>query len=154
MKVALVTGGGSGIGRAVAHKFVEDGMTVMLAGRRRDKLEETRSGASDPERVVSLPCDVTDPDSVASAFSEIEQRFGRLDVVFNNAGVSTPGALPDEMLLDDWNRVINTNLNGVYLVARSAFALMRKQTPQGGRIINNGSISAQVPRPGAIAYAA
>jgi len=152
MSIAMVTGAGSGIGRVVARKLIDDGFTVLLVGRRKDKLQETADGASDENRAVPFACDVTEPASVETLFSFVEDRFGRLDVLFNNAGISAKGALPDELSIEDWTRVISTNLTGVYLVARGAFSLMRRQLPQGGRIINNGSVSSYVPRPHAIAY--
>lgn len=154
MKIAMVTGAGSGIGRVVAQRFVADGYTTVLVGRRRDKLEETASLCADPPRAVPIACDVSDAASVEALFGEVGSRFGRLDVVFNNAGTNAPGKLPDELDVADWTRVVATNLTGVFLVARSAFGMMRRQDPQGGRIINNGSVSAAAPRPNSIAYTA
>lgn len=153
MKIALVTGAGSGLGKVVSLKLVSDGYHVILVGRGRDNLEATAAKAQAGNTTV-IPCDVSDPASVDRLFAEINERFGRLDVVFNNAGITAPGVLLDELAVDDWMRVIGTNLNGVFLIARGAFAIMRKQDPQGGRIINNGSISAHVPRPNSIAYTA
>jgi NAD(P)-dependent dehydrogenase (short-subunit alcohol dehydrogenase family) len=153
MKVAMVTGAGSGIGRVVSHKLVSDGYQVVLVGRGRDKLEAT-AAASEAGKTAVMPCDVGDAAAVDRLFSEVKQRFGRLDVVFNNAGISAPGVLLDELPVEDWSRVIATNLTGVFLIARGAFGLMRRQDPQGGRIINNGSVSAHAPRPNSIAYTA
>lgn len=147
-KIALVTGAGSGIGRAVALGLLNDGWHVVLAGRRSEPLHalvaeaETRG-----QTALSVPTDVSDPDSVQALFGAIEDTFGRLDLLFNNAGVNAPAVPMDELPLDKWFSVINTNVTGVFLCARSAFGLMRRQSPQGGRIINNGSISAHTPRP-------
>ena len=140
----VVTGAGSGIGRASARAFIAAGWQVTLMGRREAALIETAAGH--PARI--LPCDVRDQDSVATAFAEIP----RLDVLFNNAGISAPAAPIDEISLDDWQNVSATNITGMFLCARAAFGIMRRQTPQGGRIINNGSISAHVPRPGSAPY--
>ena len=140
----VVTGAGSGIGRASARAFIAAGWQVTLMGRREAALIETAAGH--PARI--LPCDVRDQDSVARAFAEIP----RLDVLFNNAGISAPAAPIDEISLDDWQNVSATNITGMFLCARAAFGIMRRQTPQGGRIINNGSISAHVPRPGSAPY--
>jgi NAD(P)-dependent dehydrogenase (short-subunit alcohol dehydrogenase family) len=153
MKVAMVTGAGSGIGRVVSHKLAADGYHVVLVGRGREKLEAT-AAATEAGQTSVMPCDVGDAAAVERLFAAVEERFGRLDVVFNNAGVNAPGVLLDELSVEDWSRVIATNLTGVFLIARAAFGLMRRQEPQGGRIINNGSVSAQVPRPNSIAYTA
>jgi NAD(P)-dependent dehydrogenase (short-subunit alcohol dehydrogenase family) len=147
-KIALITGAGSGIGRAVALGLLNDGWSVVLAGRRAEPLNtlvaeaETRG-----QTALAVPTDVSDPDSVQALFTTIEARFGRLDLLFNNAGVNAPAMPMDELPLDKWFSVLNTNVTGVYLCARAAFGLMRRQSPQGGRIINNGSISAHTPRP-------
>lgn len=147
-KIALVTGAGSGIGRATALGLLNDGFSVVLAGRRAEPLQalvaeaETRG-----QTAMAVPTDVSDPVSVEALFATIEHRFGRLDVLFNNAGVNAPAVPMDELPLDKWFSVINTNVTGVFLCARAAFGLMRRQSPQGGRIINNGSISAHTPRP-------
>lgn len=151
-KVAIVTGAGGGIGRVTARRLAEDGYHVVLVGRRRDKLEETASSLADGQ-ATPMPCDVTNPAAVDTLFAAVENRWGRLDVVFNNAGISLSAA-PDACAVEDWQRVIDTNVTGVFLIARGAFGLMRRQNPQGGRIINNGSVSAHVPRPNAIAYTA
>lgn len=145
MKTIIVTGAGSGIGRATAQTFLTQGWRVGLLGRRADKLAETADGH--PNAVI-LPCDVTDPAAVEATFAS----FGHLDVLFNNAGMSAKGAPIDEIPVDTWLAVCNTNITGMFLCARAAFGQMRHQSPQGGRIINNGSISAQVPRPGSTPY--
>jgi NAD(P)-dependent dehydrogenase (short-subunit alcohol dehydrogenase family) len=144
----LITGAGSGIGRATATAFLAAGWQVALMGRREAALVETAAGHD----ALILPCDVTDPAAVDAAFATLKARFGRLDVLFNNAGISLPGAPIDEIAVDDWLRLSQTNITGMFLCARAAFGLMRHQTPQGGRIINNGSISAHVPRPGSAPY--
>jgi NAD(P)-dependent dehydrogenase (short-subunit alcohol dehydrogenase family) len=146
-RVALVTGAGSGIGRAVARGLLEAGYAVVLAGRRRDALEETAAGDA---RATVVPADVTDPESVRALFAGLE----RLDLLFNNAGVFGPARPVDELALEDWNAVVATNLTGAFLCAREAFRLMKAQDPRGGRIVNNGSLSAHVPRPNAVAYTA
>ena len=144
-RVALVTGAGSGIGRAVAHGLLEAGYRVVLAGRRAEALEETRAGH---DQAIVAPADVTDPESVRTLFSGLD----RLDVMFNNAGTFGPSAPIEDFGRDEWNAVVATNLTGAFLCAQAAFRLMKAQDPRGGRIINNGSISSQVPRPNAVAY--
>ena len=147
-KIALVTGAGSGVGRVTAIALLNDGWTVVLAGRRADPLQSLQAEATARgQTALAVPTDVTRPESVEALFSTIESRFGRLDLLFNNAGVNAPAVPMDELPLDKWFSVINTNVTGVFLCARAAFGLMRRQTPQGGRIINNGSISAHTPRP-------
>jgi NAD(P)-dependent dehydrogenase (short-subunit alcohol dehydrogenase family) len=150
--VALVTGAGSGIGRASVLALLADGWRVALMGRRREALEETvaRSGAADSAMVMT--CDVADATAVDAAFKAVVGRFGRLDMLFNNAGTNVDSKTIDELTVDEWNTVISVNLNGAFLCARAAFAQMRGQQPQGGRVINNGSISAHVPRPGSVPY--
>ncbi|MBR8274523.1 SDR family oxidoreductase [Burkholderia cenocepacia] len=154
-KFAAITGAGSGIGRAAAIALAQAGFTVALLGRTEASLSETqdaiRAGGGDAQ---VFPVDVTDEASVDHAFAQIAQRFGRLDVLFNNAGRNAPVVALDEYELDVWNSVVATNLTGVFLCARAAWRLMKTQTPQGGRIINNGSISAHAPRPDTIAYTA
>ncbi len=153
--IALVTGAGSGVGRLSAMALLEDGWTVVLAGRRAEPLQALAAEASARgQRAVPVPADVTDPASVQALFDTIEREFGRLDLLFNNAGVNAPAVPMDELPLDAWFNVINTNVTGVYLCARAAFGLMRRQSPQGGRIINNGSISAHTPRPYTAPYTA
>ncbi len=150
--VALVTGAGSGIGRASAVALLADGWRVALLGRRRETLEETASRSGAAARALVAPCDVSDPAAVEAAFAATVGRFGRLDMLFNNAGTNTASKTIDELTVDEWNTVISVNLHGAFLCARAAFARMRGQEPQGGRIINNGSISAHVPRPGSVPY--
>lgn len=144
----LITGAGSGIGRATARAFIDRGWQVALLGRRRAALEET-AGETD---ALILAADAGAPDEVEAAFTEVERRWGRLDVLFNNAGVALPGAPIDEIAVEDWLRLERVNITGMFLCARAAFGLMRRQQPQGGRIINNGSISAHAPRPGSAPY--
>jgi NAD(P)-dependent dehydrogenase (short-subunit alcohol dehydrogenase family) len=146
MPTILVTGAGSGIGRATAHVFLAAGWDVAVLGRRADALRETA------DQALILPCDVTDPAQVDAAFATITAKMGRLDVLFNNAGQSLKAAPIDEIPVEDWLRVNAVNITGMYLCARAAFGMMRHQMPQGGRIINNGSISAHVPRPGSAPY--
>lgn len=148
-KVIAVTGASAGIGRAVAELFLDRGWTVAALARRADPLEDL---ARAHERAIALPCDVTDEAAVAGAFAQIVDRAGRLDVLFNNAGAFGPSGPIDEISLDDWRAVLDVNLTGMFLCARAAFAQMRRQDPAGGRIINNGSISAHVPRPGSVCY--
>ena len=147
-KSILITGAGSGIGRATARIFIANGWRVALMGRRADPLRDTAQ-ASD---ALILPADVTDPDQVSAAFATLKSRWGHLDVLFNNAGMSAPAAPIDEIPVDQWLAVNNVNITGMFLCARVAFGQMRHQSPQGGRIINNGSISAHVPRPGSAPY--
>jgi NAD(P)-dependent dehydrogenase (short-subunit alcohol dehydrogenase family) len=155
MKIALVTGAGSGIGRACALALLAEGWAVALVGRRADALQETATLASaNASHALPLPCDVADDAQVTAAFDAVKTRFGRLDLLFNNAGGGLGGKTPDEVTPADWRRVVDVNLNGAFYCLSNAFRLMRHQTPMGGRIINNGSISAYVPRPGSIAYTA
>lgn len=148
-KTAFVTGAGSGVGRASAQALVQAGWRVAIAGRRREPLEETAGGS---DAFLVLPMDVADPLAVAAAFAQLEAEWGRLDVLFNNAGGGTPATTPDELSIEQWQSVVGANLNGSFYCAREAFRIMRAQSPQGGRIINNGSISAHAPRPGSVAY--
>jgi NAD(P)-dependent dehydrogenase (short-subunit alcohol dehydrogenase family) len=148
-KTAVITGAGSGIGRQTAQSFLDNGYRVALVGRREDQLRETADGRDD---VVILPCDVGRPESVVAAFEEVYSRWGYLNVLFNNAGIGSPSKLIDDTSVDTWLAMVNTNLTGSFLCAREAFRIMRNQRPQGGRIINNGSISAQTPRPGSVPY--
>ena len=153
--VALVTGAGSGVGRLTAIALLNDGWTVVLAGRRAEPLQALAAEAAERgQPAMAAPTDVTDPASVQALFDTIEREFGRLDLLFNNAGVNAPAVPMDELPLDKWFNVINTNVTGVFLCARAAFGLMRRQSPQGGRIINNGSISAHTPRPFTAPYTA
>ncbi|MEQ9694270.1 SDR family oxidoreductase [Shimia sp. SDUM112013] len=149
MKSVLVTGASSGIGRAAAEEFLQDGWRVGVVARRADRLAEL---ASAHDNVVVLPADVTDPAAMKAAFSEFVSEAGRLDVLFNNAGMFGPSAPIDEIGLDDFEAVMNVNVRGMFICAQLAFQQMRKQAPQGGRIINNGSLSAHNPRPGSVCY--
>lgn len=144
----LITGAGSGIGRATARRFIASGWRVALMGRQRATLEETADGAE----ALILPGDVGEPGEVDAAFATLESRWRRLDVLFNNAGISVKAAPIDEIPIEDWLRLERVNITGMFLCARAAFGLMRRQRPQGGRIINNGSISAHAPRPGSAPY--
>lgn len=154
-KVALVTGAGSGIGRAVAHALLQDGFSVVYTGRRREPLERAivESGAP-AERTLVVPSDVTLPESVDALFAALLSRFGRLDLLFNNAGVGAPAVPLEELSYAHFRAALDTNLTGAFLCTQHAFRLMKSQTPRGGRIINNGSISAHTPRPFSVAYTA
>jgi NAD(P)-dependent dehydrogenase (short-subunit alcohol dehydrogenase family) len=151
-RVALVTGAGSGIGRATAVALAAAGWKVVLAGRRRELLEETANCAG--VGCLALPTDLTQPASVDVLFAAIRDRFGRLDLLFNNAGLNLPGVSIVDMTFDQWKSIVDINLNGAFLCAQGAFRLMKDQTPRGGRIINNGSISAHTPRPDSAPYTA
>lgn len=150
-KIALVTGGGSGVGRNAALALAETGFTVVVTGRRADALDETISAAKN-DNVHAITCDVCSEPSVDNLFGTIQEQFGRLDVVFNNAGNNVPSTNFGSLELKDWKTVIDVNLTGAFLIANRAYRMMRDQSPQGGRIINNGSISAHVPRPGSAPY--
>jgi NAD(P)-dependent dehydrogenase (short-subunit alcohol dehydrogenase family) len=151
-RVALVTGAGSGIGHASAIALAEAGFTVVLAGRRRERLEAAAAKAG--PNAVALTCDVRDEAAVTALFAEIESRFGRLDLLFNNAGVGAPPVPLEDLTVEQWAAVVETNLTGAFLCTRGAFRLMKRQSPRGGRIINNGSLSASVPRPHSAPYTA
>jgi NAD(P)-dependent dehydrogenase (short-subunit alcohol dehydrogenase family) len=154
-KVALVTGAGSGIGRAAAHALLAAGWSVVLAGRRADALDAAvRESGAPAARALAVPADVTDPVSVKNLFARAREAFGRLDLLFNNAGVTAPPVPFDELTPEAWRAVVDTNLTGVFLCAQEAFRVMKAQTPRGGRIINNGSISAHAPRPHSAPYTA
>jgi NAD(P)-dependent dehydrogenase (short-subunit alcohol dehydrogenase family) len=146
--IAVVTGAGSGIGRAAAQALLAEGWSVVAAGRRQEPLEETVAGYEDG---VAVPTDVTSPESVGALFARATEHFGRVDLLFNNAGMGAPGPVA-ELELEAWQRVVDTNVTGTFLCAQAAFRAMAAQEPRGGRIINNGSISAYTPRPFAIAY--
>jgi NAD(P)-dependent dehydrogenase (short-subunit alcohol dehydrogenase family) len=154
-KVALVTGAGTGIGKAVALALMREGYAVTLAGRRADKLEETAAeGKSTNGKSLVVPTDVSDPAAVKAVFARTRETFGRLDVLFNNAGIGAPAMPLEDLPLETWKKVVDTNLTGMFLCTQEAIRLMKAQDPRGGRIINNGSISAHTPRPGAVAYTA
>jgi NAD(P)-dependent dehydrogenase (short-subunit alcohol dehydrogenase family) len=146
-----VTGAGSGIGRAVAQGLLQAGWSVVLAGRRAEALAETASGTP-AERALAVATDVTRTDSVRHLFAQAHGKFGRLDLLFNNAGIGAPAMPLEDLPLEKWREVVDTNLTGAFLCTQEAFRLMKQQAPRGGRIINNGSISAHVPRPQAVAY--
>jgi NAD(P)-dependent dehydrogenase (short-subunit alcohol dehydrogenase family) len=155
VKVAIVTGAGSGIGRAVSLALLAAGWSVVLAGRRAEQLDETASLASDAtSRALACPTNVADPASVTALFEATKARFGRLDLLFNNAGTGAPPVPLEELSIDQWRRVVDINLTGAFLCTQGAFRLMKDQSPQGGRVVNNGSISAHVPRPRSVAYTA
>jgi NAD(P)-dependent dehydrogenase (short-subunit alcohol dehydrogenase family) len=149
-RYAVVTGAGSGVGRAVATALLQNGYAVALAGRRQDALEETAQLAGGESLVV--PTDVSKPDEVQALFNKVASEFGRLDVLFNNAGTGSPATNFGDVTFEQWSNVINVNIHGMFLCANAAFRMMRDQSPQGGRIINNGSLSATVPRPGSAPY--
>ena len=152
-KIALVTGAGSGIGRQVAIALCEAGYAVTLAGRREEPLKETAALAGESgSRTLVVPTDVSVPSSVSALFHKTREEFGRLDVLFNNAGVNAPGIPMEDLSIDQWKTVVDINLTGVFLCAQQAIKLMKSQKPKGGRIINNGSISAHVPRPNSAPY--
>ena len=152
-KIALVTGAGSGIGKGCATALLKAGWQVVFTGRRADALQAAIDEAGEiGQHGVALPCDVSNEAAVAELFGTIAKRFGRLDLLFNNAGVFTPPATPDELTASSWRAAVDVNLNGAFFCLSDAFKLMRTQSPQGGRIINNGSISAHAPRPGSMAY--
>jgi NAD(P)-dependent dehydrogenase (short-subunit alcohol dehydrogenase family) len=152
-RVAVVTGAGSGVGRAASLALLAEGYSVVLAGRRADALAETLALAGDrSSHGLATPTDVTEPKSVAALFAATQQKFGRLDLLFNNAGGNVPSTNFGDLTWDQWRHVMKVNLDGAFLVANAAFRMMRDQTPQGGRIINNGSISAHAPRPGSAPY--
>jgi NAD(P)-dependent dehydrogenase (short-subunit alcohol dehydrogenase family) len=154
-KVAIVTGAGSGIGRAVAHALLDEGYAVALAGRRQEALEETAREPGFPDgRALVVSTDVRDPSSVEALFARTRDRFGRVDLLFNNAGTSIPPTPIEDLTVEQWQSVVDTNLTGMFLCTREAFRVMKDQEPRGGRIVNNGSISAQVPRPHTAPYAA
>lgn len=152
-KVAVVTGAGSGIGKAVTLALLDAAYDVVLVGRRQSALEQVAAEANVSGSVLIAPCDIRDPLAVEKLFGTVAEKFGRLDFLFNNAGTGTRGPLED-IRFDDWQRVVDTNLTGAFLCTQHAFRLMKSQTPQGGRIINNGSISAHAPRPDSVPYTA
>jgi NAD(P)-dependent dehydrogenase (short-subunit alcohol dehydrogenase family) len=153
-KVAIVTGAGSGIGKAVALALLKEGYSVALAGRRKDRLDEAVQESGAGPRALAVPTDVADPEAVRSLFARTKETFGRLDLLFNNAGVGTPPIPTEDLDVRMWKTVVDTNLTGAFLCAQQAIKLMKAQDPRGGRIINNGSISAYAPRPNSAAYTA
>jgi NAD(P)-dependent dehydrogenase (short-subunit alcohol dehydrogenase family) len=153
-KVAMVTGAGSGIGKAVALALLRDGYRVALAGRRREPLERTAAESDHARQALVVPTDVSVAESVQGLFNAVKKSFGRLDLLFNNAGIFIPGAEIDALSVEQWQAVVDINLTGSFLCAREAFRMMKAQDPRGGRIINNGSISAHAPRPNSVAYTA
>jgi NAD(P)-dependent dehydrogenase (short-subunit alcohol dehydrogenase family) len=153
-KVAIVTGGGSGIGKATALALLADGWRVALAGRRQDALEQVVAEAGAAGRALAVATDVTDPASVEALFAATVKQWGRVDLLFNNAGVGTAAIPLEDLPLEQWKKVVDTNLNGMFYGIQQAFRVMKSQSPMGGRIINNGSISAHAPRPHSIAYTA
>ena len=154
-KVAIVTGAGSGIGKASALALMKEGYAVVFAGRRKDMLEKAAAeGQGTPGRSLVVPTDVGNPEAIRALFAKTKETFGRLDVLFNNAGGGAPPVLLEDLTYEQWMTVVNANLSGVFLCTQEAFKAMKSQEPRGGRIINNGSISAQVPRPNSAAYTA
>ena len=154
LKTAIVTGASSGIGRACAQALVAEGWQVAFVGRRAEALAEAVQSSADAQRALAVPADVGDPASVAALFETVKTRFGRIDLLFNNAGVSSMSALLEDLPFEEWQASVAANLTGTFLCTQQAFRLMKAQTPMGGRIINNGSISAYAPRPNSVAYTA
>jgi NAD(P)-dependent dehydrogenase (short-subunit alcohol dehydrogenase family) len=154
-KVAVVTGAGTGIGKAVALALMKDGYAVVLAGRRKDKLEEAAAeGKSTASKSLVVPTDVSDPNEIKALFAKTKETFGRLDLLFNNAGIGAPAVPLEDLPYETWKKVVDTNLTGLFLCTQEAIKIMKAQDPRGGRIINNGSISAHTPRPRSAAYTA
>ena len=153
-RVAIVTGAGTGVGKAAALALLSDGYHVVLAGRRAGPLDETAALSGAADRALAVPTDVADPASVKALFDTALQHFGRVDLLFNNAGVNAPGIALEDLSFEQWKNVIDINLSGMFLCIQQAFRVMKAQSPRGGRIINNGSISAHAPRPNSIAYTA
>jgi NAD(P)-dependent dehydrogenase (short-subunit alcohol dehydrogenase family) len=154
-KIAIVTGAGSGIGRASAIALLKAGWSVGLAGRRADALQETiKQAGPDAARALAVPTDVTQPDSVRALFGKVKEKWGRLDLLFNNAGQNAPGIPLEDLSFEQWKTVVDVNLTGMFLCLQEAFRVMKAQDPRGGRIINNGSISAHAPRPNSTPYTA
>ncbi len=153
-KIAIVTGAGSGVGKAAALALLKDGYHVALAGRRVEPLQAVADESGAGARALTVSTDVSDPASVKALFDTVVKTFGRVDVLFNNAGVNAPGILLEDLTLEQWKNVVDINLTGMFLCIQAAFRVMKEQSPRGGRIINNGSISATAPRPNSIAYTA
>jgi NAD(P)-dependent dehydrogenase (short-subunit alcohol dehydrogenase family) len=153
-KVAIVTGAGTGIGKSAALALLREGYRVALAGRRRERLEKVAAESGAGARVLVVPADVANPDSVRALFAKTRDAFGRLDVLFNNAGTAAPGVPLEELTYEQWKHVVDVNLTGMFLCTQEAFRIMKSQDPRGGRIINNGSLAAHVPRPDSAPYTA
>jgi NAD(P)-dependent dehydrogenase (short-subunit alcohol dehydrogenase family) len=153
-KVAVVTGAGTGIGKAAALALLKDGYSVAFAGRRPEPLEKAVAESGAGSRAIAVPTDVGDPKSVAALFAKVKSAFGRLDVLFNNAGTGAPAIPMEDLTYEQWTNVVNANLTGSFLCTQEAIRIMKAQSPKGGRIINNGSISAHSPRPNTVAYTA
>jgi NADP-dependent 3-hydroxy acid dehydrogenase YdfG len=153
-KVAVVTGAGSGIGKGAALALLKAGYSVALAGRRAELLDKTAAESGARARALAVPTDVSDPRAVAALFAQTKEKFGRVDVLFNNAGANAPGILFEDLTYEKWKSVVDVNLTGMFLCAQAAYRLMKEQRPRGGRIINNGSISAHAPRPDSAPYTA
>jgi NAD(P)-dependent dehydrogenase (short-subunit alcohol dehydrogenase family) len=153
-KVALVTGAGTGIGKAAALALLKDGFNVALVGRRKELLEKTAADSGAKERAMALPADLAKPEAVKEVFAKVKQAWGRLDVLFNNAGMGAPAIPMEELTFEQWKQVVDINLTAMFLCSQEAIRIMKDQSPKGGRIINNGSISAHAPRPMSIAYTA
>ena len=151
-KVAVVTGAGTGIGRAAALALMKEGYCVAFAGRRREPLEKAIAESGDNSRAIGVPTDVGDPKSVAALFAAVKSKWNRLDVLFNNAGMGAPPVPMEDLTYEQWTNVVNANLTGAFLCTQEAIRIMKAQVPKGGRIINNGSISAHAPRPNSVAY--
>ena len=151
-KIAIVTGAGSGIGKSVALTLLKNGYSVVLAGRRKDALEQAVKESGAGVRALAVPTDVSDPQSVKALFAKTKEAFGRLDLLFNNAGVSAPGVPLEDLTVEQWRNVVDINLSGMFFCMQEAFRMMKDQNPRGGRIINNGSISAHAPRPNSAPY--
>jgi NAD(P)-dependent dehydrogenase (short-subunit alcohol dehydrogenase family) len=151
-KIAIVTGAGSGIGKSTALTLLKDGYSVALAGRRKDALEQAVKESGAGGRALAVPTDVSDPQSVKALFAKTKETFGRLDLLFNNAGVSAPGIALEDLTVEQWRNVVDINLSGMFFCIQEAFRMMKDQNPRGGRIINNGSISAHAPRPNSAPY--
>ncbi|GAA3850830.1 SDR family oxidoreductase [[Pseudomonas] carboxydohydrogena] len=151
-KIALVTGASSGIGKASALALVKAGFTVVMTARRKDKLDEAAAEGTKFGKCLAVTCDMTDPQSIAALFATVKEKFGRLDLLFNNAGVGVPAVPLEDLPFENWKTALDTNLTAPFLCTQHAFRIMKEQTPRGGRIINNGSISAHSPRPFTVAY--
>jgi NAD(P)-dependent dehydrogenase (short-subunit alcohol dehydrogenase family) len=152
MKVAIVTGAGTGIGKAAALAMLQDGYRVGIVGRRRELLEETAKESAAGDRVLVLAADITKPENVTAVFAKVKDNWGRLDVLFNNAGMGAPAVPMEDLPIETWQAVVDINLNAMFYCIQEAIRIMKAQTPKGGRIINNGSISAHAPRPMSVAY--